>query len=302
MSDAQKYQKKKNLLIILFLILLVVFVCLICGILIYAKNNPPQQFKSPDEIEILQMQAVDYPEPTNPKYKIITEPNSFDVTENEQELQLVLTNTKEIKLSKNGVEEPIKIMLNETDINNNIKLIYQTQKDSLILTQTGELYRLIHTNIENGALKAGKILANMEVKEIVKMSKITASTYILNGENKLINIDNLKEYSGIIEEIKTDTATIYVYENEYFGLEEGKMFVDKNNQGIRIKISFDDKIIALNDTIYEINTTDKTLSTSKLGEFREVGRREDPETKAVKLSLLTTTGFYELNSSYYYEN
>lgn len=301
MTEAQKYQKKKNLLIILFMFLLVVFVCLMCGIVIYSKLNPPETFLNPDEIEIKQVQAVDYFTSENSRYTLITEPNNFVVTENGENLKLILNDENQIKVLRNENEEIIKIMQNEKDINNNIKLIYQKEEDSLILTQTGELYRLIDTGIVNGELKVGKILNNMEVVDLVFYGSINSDIFaITNNTNAVININNQKEYNGVVEEIKTDTSTIYVYEDNSFGLEEGKRYVDEYNNIINISMSFDNKIISTENVIYEINPGDNTLSTSSLGNFRNVGYSKDQNSSTFKITLRSTTGYYDFNSNYYY--
>ena len=299
MSDTQKYQKKKNLLIVLFLILLIAFVCVMCAIVIYAKKNPPRDFLSPDEIEIRQIQAVENPTPTAPKYTTVTESTTFKVKENEEELELILTDNKEIKLLKNNQEETIQIMQNDKNVNNNIKIIYQSENDSLILTETGEIYKLIDTKITQGQLKVGQIMANTKVNEIIRISPKTESTYVLAEENKMVNIDNQKEYSGIIAELKSSTSTIYVYENGGFGTEEGKVFVDESNTIIKLKIAFDNKVIGESDTIYEVNAADNTLSTSKLGMFEEVGYKKETE-DTYKITLQSNTGVNNFTSSYYY--
>jgi len=300
MTDAQKYQKRKNQLIILFMILLVVFVCVMCWIVIYAKNNPPETFLDPADIEIKQMQVVDYIPSPEQNYITITESNSFIVTENGEELQLVLNDTKEIKLLRDETQESINIMQNDNNINNNIKLIYQRDDNSLILTETGELYKLIDNEIVDGQLNVGQILTNMTINELVYFSPNVDKVLGLNEENKLINIDTLREYNGVIEEIKTTTSTIYVYEDNSFGIEEGKVFVDEYNNVIKINISFDNKIISDDNVIYEINAVDNTLSTSSLGEFRDVGYRRETEDDLFSVTVRSTTGIYDFNSNYYY--
>lgn len=300
MSESQKYQRKKNILIILFMFLLVVFVCIICGIFIYAKNNPAQKFISPDEIEIKQVNTLDYSITADSSYVTITKPNSFIVTENGEEFKLILTELGEIKVSKGGIEDSIEIIQNDNNINNNIKVIYQTENESLILTEAGELYKLINTEIVDNQLKVGQILTNMEVKDLIYVGAGSDTAFALNEKDKLINISSLKEYNGVIREIKTQTSTIYVYEDHSFGLEEGKVFVDDYNKVIKINISFDNKIIADNNVIYEINSADNTLSTSSLGEFKKIGYKKEQNDNTYKITLLSNTGMYDFYSSYYY--
>lgn len=299
MSEAQKYQKKKNLLIALFLVLLVVFVGIMCLIVVYSIKHPKEKFLSPEEIEIIQMQAINYESTTQISYTEVTTSNKFVVKENDLELELKLTEDKKVKIIREDKEEPIEIIQNNNNINSGIKLIYQTGKDSLILTETGKIYKIINNNVTDGKIKAAQILNNMKIKNIVRFPIVTESTYIINSQNELINIDTQKEYNGVIKTIKTASSTIYVYENNYFGLEEGKMFVDANNQGIKLKISFDNKIIAENEVIYQINNLDNSLSTSNLGSFSKVwyAKRDDGN---YDITLKSSTGYNDFVSTYYY--
>lgn len=301
MTEAQKFQKKKNLLIILFMILLVVFVCVMCWIVIYAKNNPPATFLNPEDIEIKQIQSVDYFSSTEQNYILITNSNNFTVTENGENFKLILNNEKEIKLLRNDIEESIDIMQNDKNINNNIKLIYQNGDNNLILTETGDLYKLIDTGIVDGQLKVGKILNNMEVTDLVFFGSVNSNVFALTtNSNKAININTQKEYNGVIQEIQTATSIIYVYENYSFGLEEGKIFVDDYNNIINISMSFDNKIISTDNIVYEINATDNTLLTSSIGEFRNIGYSKDTNSDMYTITMRSTTGIYDFQSSYYY--
>lgn len=297
MSDAQKYQRKKNILIIVFMVLLVAFVCIICGIFIYAKNNPAPKLLSPDEIEIKQMQTLEYTIPVTPGYAIIEESSRFIVTENGTEFELILTEEKEIKLSG---KEQISIIVNDQNINNNIKQIYEKADVSVILTETGELYRVINNELIDRNLEVEQILTDMSVKEIVSLNSTTDSIYILTDEEILLNIDTKNEYNGVVKELRNDNITIYIYENGGFGTEEGKIFVDENNTILVANICFDNKIITQNSVVYEINPADKTLSTSSLGVLSQIGYRKGENDNTYTITVLTNTGKYDFNSNYYY--
>lgn len=296
MSEDQKYRKKKNILLILFMFLLVVFIVIICGILIYAKLNPKPTYLSPDDIEIKEMMVFDYPVSDNYSYVSVTALEDFIVKDNDEDIILSINNDKVIRTDNN---EEIKIMQNDEDINNNIKFIYQTDDVSLVLTNDGRLYRFADNIILDNVLKVGQILSGISVDSIVNFTFNTDYIYVLTSEQKLINIENQKEFSGIVSEIETSSGTIYVYENKMFGLEEGKVFTDESGNGLRIKISFDNKIICENDVIYEIDNSTNSLFTSNLGNFSKIWykTRED---NSYDITLLSSTGYKDFYSSYYY--
>lgn len=300
MTEAQKYQKKKNILIILFMVLLVAFVCLICYFFIYAKNNPPETFLDPSEIEIVQMNTADYVSTNNQSYTLIESQNDFIVTENGKELNLKLTETNEIKLLREEKEESIEILQNETNINKDIKLIYQTENSGLILTNSGQLYKINDTNIENGQLKVGQVLTDMQINDFVFLGVETTSVFVVNSDNTIINADTLKEYNGVVDQIETTAGTVYIYADDSFGTEEGKMFIDESNSDLKINIAFDNKIITAQNIIYEINPVDGSLSTSNLGTFRRIGYKKNAGENTYTITLLTTTGSYDYTSNYYY--
>ena len=294
------YQKKKNALIVVFMVLLVALVALICYIFIYAKLNPPREFVSQDDIAILQMQSIDYKQLATTTYSPVQSFENFDIIDGEENVTLTLTNEKVIKLLRNDELESIEIMLNDNNINTNIKTIYQTANEGLILTDDGNLYKLVDNKLEDGKLRVGQILTNMEVKEIVNLNLVTDYIYVLTGDSKLINVNTQKEYNGVVEEIKTSTSTIYVYENYSFGLEEGKIFVDQNNLPLKINISFDNKIITDSNVIYEINSSDNNLYTSKLGEYEKVWYKYKDGESIYDVAVLSNTGLNEVRSTYYY--
>lgn len=301
LTEAQKYQKKKNGLIMLFMFLLLGFVGLMCFIVIVAKTNPVPKFLSQDEIEIVQMRAVDHPITAVGKYFVSTGTEKFTVTDKEKELNLVVNNEKQIMIIRNGVEEQIKIMLNNENINNNIKTLFQTKSESLILKEDGKLYKLIDTRIIDGQLTVGQIAKDVKIKNLVKFIIATEETYALTDNGKVVNINSLEEYQGIIKTIRTNNVTIYVYEDHTFGVEKGKVFIDQNNNFITINVAFDNKIIGDNNVIYEINPITKNLLTSNLGEFTQIGYKKNEDNSGYEITLFANTGMYDLNSSYYYK-
>lgn len=300
MTDGQNYHKKKNTLIIVCLVLLVVFVGLMCYILIYAKMNPPKEFISPDDIEIITMNTVDYTPIEMPRYNIVAPNNEIMIMGADKPLNLKLTEEKTIKI--NETDEILKIMENEEDINSNIKAIYQLQVVDayLILTEEADLYRTIDSNINEGTVFAEKIPTDSKVADIITINNIADNIFMLYEDGRMVNLNTLKEYNGVINELKTQTSTIYIYEDYSFGLEEGKIFVDQNNEIIQLNISFDNKIIAKNNVIYEINGINNTISTSKLGIFEKVWYNFKDNDSMYDVAVLSNTGMNEFRSSYYY--
>ena len=298
MTEAQKYQKKKNTLIMVFMLLLVVFVGLICYIFIYAKNNPKREYDDPSTIEIKEMQISEY----NPKEKInyteITESTKFIVKENNIDISLELNENKEIV--RNDTQEKISIIVNDNEINNNIKVIYQSENDSLLLTEEGKLYRISENLLtDTNNLSAGEILSNIEINNIVKMPVKTDDTYILTKDNKAINITTQKEYDGIIRELTTNDGILYVYDDYSFTFEKGKVIADPEGNNIKFNVLFDNKIIDTNSIIYEVDFINKKVVTSNLGilEKSGYGKSQDAD---YNINIQTNTGIYNFTSSYYY--
>ena len=300
MTEAQKYQRKRNILIIVFMFLLVVFVCVMCFIFIQSKINPLPKFISPDEIEIKQMNTLDYNNVENPAYVIINESNNFVVNENEQELNLILNSSNQVNVSRDGIEEDIQIISNDVNINDNIKIVYQDQKNSLILTNEGNLFKINDATLIDNKLNAEQILVDNKVKDIVKLVASTSDSYILDYSNRVINVNTNEQYTGIIDVIQTATSTIYVYEDFRFGLEQGKYFVDEYYQPIRINLSFDNKIIGENNVVYEIDSNSNTILTSNIGVFNKVGYSKPDDSDIYTINVLSNTGSHDLNSNYYY--
>lgn len=301
MTEAQKYQKRKNTLIILFMVLLVAFVCLICYIFIYAKKNPPMEFLDPNSIEIKQMSTADYVFDDKKEYQIIEKSNDFYVADNGEALKLTVNENGEAKILRNETEESVEILLNDANINNNIKMVYQRNEMSIILTNSGELYKLMNTAMENGQLKVGQILSENSIKGVVNMGTENEKLYIMTTENKVIDTNTLKEYNGVIKEFKNKNTTLYIYDDNSFGTEEGKIFINQQNEILTLKISFDNKVITLDGTVYEINETDGTLSTSNIGTYKSIGYRKNQDEETYKVTVLSNTGSYNFDSTYYYE-
>lgn len=299
MSETQNNQRKKNILLIIFMLLLIVFVCIMCYIVIYAKNQ--QKFLSPDEISIKQTQSTDYVDRTAPEYEKIINSTKFTITEDDKQYDLQINETDEIVILRGDSKEVVNIMQNDNNINSKIKVIYQTEYINLILTSTGELYKMNNTEIIDGELQVGQILTNTKVNDIVYLRQNSDAIYAIDENGKLINVDTAKEFNGVIKEIKTSTSTIYVYKNNGFGIEEGKLCLDENGNVIIINLSFDNKIISENNVIYEINPVDNTLSTSKLGVFSKVWYRKNPDDGTYKITLLSNTGYNDFISTYYYQ-
>ena len=299
MTEQQKYQKKKNILIISFLFLLVALVAFICYVFIYAKQNPPETFLDPSEIEIVQMNTADYTVESINNYSVINESNNFTVISEGKEYKLKLTEEGIVKIIVTDVEENIEILLNEENINHDIKIIYQTANISLFLTTDGKLYKLFSNTVEEGKLKVGQILADMTITDIVSLGLKTDRVFVKNSDEKIINTEILSEYNGIVDTIITPIGDLYVYEDDSFGTEEGKIFINQNNNELKISIAFDNKVISAENIVYEINS-DKTLSTSNLGTLRRIAfsKKDDEENYTIK--ILTTTGSYDFKSNYYY--
>ena len=299
MTEAQKYQKKKNLLIISFLVLLVVLVAFICYVFIYAKQNPPETFLDPSEIEIVQINTADYVLETVNNSLVINESNDFKVINEDKEYKLKLTEEGVVKIIVSDVEEDIEILLNEENINHDIKMIYQTANISLLLTTEGKLYKLFNVLVEDGKLKVGQILSDMTITDVVSLGLKTDRVFVKNSEDQIINTETLKEYNGIVDTLITDFGEIYIYENDSFGTEEGKVFINQNNQELKINIAFGNKIISAENIIYEVNV-DKTLSTSVLGTLRRIAYSKNDEEQNYTVKILTTTGSYDFTPNYYY--
>lgn len=301
MNSEKKYHRTKNILIISLLLLLLVFVSLICYILVYSKLHPKKEYLSPDSIEIKTMLVDEFKLNADKQlYTEVTTSNEFVINADEEKLSLKVVNGK-VKLSREEKDEDIEILLGEQNINNNIKLIHQTKNDSLILTKNGDLYSLINDTLEeNNVLKVEKKNINFSVKSIVEMIVTTDSTYVIARDNRLLNIDTLEEYTGIIKELVTDHGTMYVYDDYTFSLEKGKIYTDENGEKLRFNILFDDKVIDSNNVIYEIDYQNNTISTSSLGSFMKIGYGKD-QGQDYNINIETSTGIYrDIKSEYYY--
>ena len=299
MTEQQAYKKKKDTLLLLFMFLLLVFVGLMCFIVIYAKEHPKNEYDDPSTIEIKKMSVSDYEQSDN-LYTEVTDSTEFFVTSINNQISLEVTDGV-IYAIDNSKEEKTKIILylNNTDINNDIKLIYQTNSDNLILTNNGNLYRLSDTYLtEENTLSVGQILNNYKVSSIVTLQVPTEDTYILTNDNKIININTNEEYTGIINKITLDEGTIYVYSDYSFGLEPNKVFVNDSGRTIKFNILFNNLLVDDLNTFYEIDFSNKTLTTSSLGKLSTIAYNN--ETSIYKIKVVTNTGLYNYESNYYY--
>lgn len=299
MTEAQKYQKKKNTLIMTFMFLLVIFVGLICYIFIYAKMHPKKEYADPSTIEIKEMIEKEYiVEKEEDSFTEVTESTNFIVNNFADSIILKINENKEI--IRSDTEEKISIIVNGNEINNNIKLLYQTENDNIILTEDGKVYRLSELQIkEENKLSAGQILSNIEVKNIVKIPVKTDHVYVMTNDNKIINIDTQKEYDGIIRELTTNNGTLYVYADYSITFEKGKAIVNTEGENIKFNIFFDNKLVDADFVIYEVDFANKKVHTSNLGNLEKsaYGKTEDTD---YNINIETNTGIYNLTSSYYY--
>jgi len=298
-TEVQKLKRKKNILIITFMFLLVVFVCLMCYIFIYVKLNPPKEYLDPSTIEIKTMLVSDYQTSNvEPSYTEITESTEFKIIEQDQEHLLKINENKQI--IKSDTNEVVEILLNETDINNNIKLIYQKEAESLILTEDGKLYRLLDINLlENNKLNVGQILSDITIKNIANLNINADSAYVLTNDNKMININTREEYNNIIRELTTDKGVLYVYDDYSITFEKGKVLTTETGETIKFNVVFENKLVDTNGVVYEIDFLNKALTTSSLGNYSSIGYAKT-ENNIYNINIETNTGNYNFESSYYY--
>lgn len=291
--------KQKNILIILFMILLLVFVGLICYIFIYAKNNPVKTYLDPDTIEVKALTTKDYVYTGGSiEYMPVTESTKFKLSKSEEEINLIVENGK---LRKQDLEVEIKILLENNDINNDIKLIYQTDKDSIIFTNTGKLYRLLDTVItEDNSIEVTEILTDVNVQNISQISYSVEGIYVITDDNRVININTLEEYRGISKLLEGATGTLTLYTDETFSLGDEKIFIDNTGNDVKFNIWFENVLISENNKIYEIDFSTKTLRTSKLDSLLNVAYNKNEE-GIYDIIMETTTGVYEYTSNYYYQ-
>ena len=299
MTEAQKIQRKKNILIISFMILLVIFVCLICYIFIYVKTHPKKEYVSQDSINVVEMMVQDYDIQTNSiSFTLVTEPTTFEVTEDNVPILLSVNENKQVVKSETG--EVIEIFVNDTNINNNIKVIYQNIADNIILTEDGKVYRLLDRTLKNKTrINAGQILANTTINNIVRLNVKTDDIYVQTSENAIVNINTQKEYEGIIKEITTPSGTIYVYYDYSFGLEKGKVITDAAGNKLKFTNFIDNKVIDENSVIYDVDYVNKKLSTSKLGVMSKIWYRKN-ENNMYSVTIEANTGIYTFENTQYY--
>lgn len=300
MTEEQiKYQKKKNALIYIMMFLLVVFVALICYIVVYSKLHPPKQYVSPDDIAIVQMNSSNYTVKNTPVYTEKEESIEYKVMKGSTEYQLVLENNT-VKLQEDAETlTDVVLRLNDTDINGKIKTIYQVGKESLILTTDGALYRPLDNVLsEDNTMSVGQILNNVNVKSIIEVN-LAKYPYVLSEDNKIISTNDGKEYNGVINILDCTGGTLYVYEDYSIGVDNGQIFVNSNNTSVKLNMLFNNYIIDIQGNIYEIDFTNKTMSTSKLGVMQKIAYNRGSDNKYT-INVETNTGNYDFISDYYY--
>lgn len=300
MTEEQiKYQKKKNALIYIMMFLLVVFVALICYIVVYSKLHPPKQYVSPDDIAIVQMNSSNYTVKNTPVYTEKEESTEYKVMKGSTECQLVLENNT-IKLQEDAETlTDVVLRLNDTDINGKIKTIYQVGKESLILTTDGALYRPLDNVLsEDNTMSVGQILNNVNVKSIIEVN-LAKYPYVLSEDNKIISTNDGKEYNGVINILECTGGALYVYEDYSVGVDNGQIFVNSNNTSVKLNMLFNNYIIDIQGNIYEIDFTNKTMSTSKLGVMQKIAYNRGSDNKYT-INVETNTGNYDFISDYYY--
>lgn len=292
--------KKRNSLIVIFLILLVVFVCFMCYIVIYAKQHPPKEYLSQDEIEVNQMLSKDYVRPVElPTYTEYTTSTDYVVTKGTDSFNLIVEDGV-VKLVNGEDKSNVILNLNNLDINSDIKLIFQNSSESLILTNDGDLYRAIDNTISvDNKINVGQILNNTKVSSLIVIFNANSMYARSIEDDSFININNGEEYNGILNELTCNGGIIYIYENYYFGLEEGKIITDLNSVAITVNMIFENKLIDIYGTVYDIDFVNKTISTSKLGVMSKIGYNKG-EDNIYTLGLETNTGNYTFKSEYYY--
>ena len=291
--------KQKNVLIILFMILLLVFVGLMCYIFIYAKNNPPKNYLDPDTIEVKALTTRDYVYTGgSQEYTPISESSEFKVIFENEEIQLILENGN---VRKEESEDKVKLLLDGNNVNNDIKLIYQKSSESLILTNSGKLYRLLDTVItEDNSIEVAEILTDVNVNDISQISYSVEEIYVITDDNRVININSLENYKGISKILEGNDGRLTLYRDNSFSLGDEKIFVDNAGYVVKLNIWFNNILISENNVIYEIDFATKTLRTSKLDNLLNAAYKKN-ENGVYDIIIETTTGVYEYTSNYYYQ-
>lgn len=297
-EEQKKYQKKKNTLIYIMMFLLVVFVALICYVVVYSKLHPPKKYLSQDEITVVQMNSSNYTVKNTPVYTE-KENTEYTVMKGSTEYQLINENNT-VKLQEDeDTLTNIIIKLNDTDINGKVKTIYQVGKESLILTTDGLLYRPLDNVLsEDNTMSVGQILNNIKVKTIIEVN-MAKYPYVLSEDDKIISTSDGKEYNGVINVLECTGGQLYVYEDYSVGVDNGQIFVNSNNTSVKLNMLFNNYIIDLQGNIYEIDFTNKTMSTSKLGVMQQIAYNRGSDNKYT-INVETNTGNYDFISDYYY--
>lgn len=297
-EEEKKYTKKRNTLIYIAMALLVIFVALICYIVVYSKMNPPKEYVSPDTIVVNKLNTMAYQVKGTPKYKEIVESTEYIVKKDNNDYSLVLEDNT-LKVKENDLLSDIVVRVNDDNINGKIKLVYQSDDESLILTTDGLLYRPLDNVLSlDNTISVGQILSNENIKSIVEVN-MSNYTYILSVDNKIISTNDGMEYDGIINVLECDGGNLFVYEDYSIGFDKGMVFVNNDNTSVKLNILYSNILIDINGNVFDLDFTNKTMSNSKLGVMSKIAYNRDSN-NVYTIGLETNTGNYSAKSNYYY--
>ena len=297
-EEEKKYTKKRNTLIYIAMALLVIFVALICYIVVYSKMNPPKEYVSPDTIVVNKLNTMAYQVKGTPKYKEIVVSTEYIVKKDNNDYSLVLEDNT-LKVKENDLLSDIVVRVNDDNINGKIKLVYQSDDESLILTTDGLLYRPLDNVLSlDNTISVGQILSNENIKSIVEVN-MSNYTYILSVDNKIISTNDGMEYDGIINVLECDGGNLFVYEDYSIGFDKGMVFVNNDNTSVKLNILYSNILIDINGNVFDLDFTNKTMSNSKLGVMSKIAYNRDSN-NVYTIGLETNTGNYSAKSNYYY--
>ncbi len=296
-----KNNKKKNILIVAFVILLVIFIGLMIFIVLKAKERKEEKYIPKNNITIKEMMTTDYELNNNiDNFQVVNNLENFNIIGVNEDYQAHIVNKKLI-YNKDGQDIELKLITDNSNIDENIKLIYQNLFYNLILTEDGKLYQAENNYLdENNNLVVNQIFSDYSISSLLLIDNFGKNILALTQDNKLLNISTLKEYNGIINEYKNNDITLYVYSDNSFSLEKDKVIIDENGNKIKFDIWFENKIIDKNGMIYEIDLDTKIIKTSKLNKLISISYKKQDDIYIVNIE--TTTGKYKINSKYYYTN
>ena len=297
-EEEKKYTKKRNTLIYIAMALLVIFVALICYIVVYSKMNPPKEYVSPDTIVVNKLNTMAYQVKGTPKYKEIVVSTEYIVKKDNNDYSLVLEDNT-LKVKENDLLSDIVVRVNDDNINGKIKLVYQSDDESLILTTDGLLYRPLDNVLSlDNTISVGQILSNENIKSIVEVN-MSNYTYILSVDNKIISTNDGMEYDGIINVLECDGGNLFVYEDYSIGFDKGMVFVNNDNTSVKLNILYSNILIDINGNVFDLDFINKTMSNSKLGVMSKIAYNRDSN-NVYTIGLETNTGNYSAKSNYYY--